>query len=127
MAWEETVGLTLVEEGGVKVVEGQPDTLLVSGVDDVGRVLEECFSNGARATLLYAENLPAAFFDLSTGQAGAILQKFRNYGVRLAVVSRPGRTQTSRRFGEMVAEEHRARHFGMFESRDAAREWLGRS
>jgi hypothetical protein len=119
--------LTVVEEGGLKVVEGQPDTPFMSGADDIGRVLEACFSTGARAALLYAENLPGAFFDLSSGLAGAILQKLRNYGVRLAVVSRPGRVRASSRFGEMVAEERRGPHFGLFETRGAAREWLGRS
>ena len=118
--------LIAIEEGGVKVVEGQPDTPFMASADDVDSVLEGCFSNGTRAALLYAENLPAAFFDLSSGQAGAVLQKLRNYGVRLAVVSRPGRIQASSRFGEMVAEERRGRHFGLFETRDAAREWLGR-
>ena len=119
--------LTLIEEGGVKAVEGQPDTPFLSSADDVDCVLEECFSTGTRAALLYAENLPAAFFDLSSGQAGAVLQKLRNYGVRLAVVSRPGRIQPSSRFGEMVAEERRGRHFGLFETRDAACEWLRQS
>jgi len=116
--------LTTVEEGGVTVAEGWPDVPLMSTADDAVRVLETCFSAGARAALLYAENLPAAFFDLSSGQAGTILQKFRTYGVRLAVVSPPGRVRASTRFEEMVAEESRGRHFGLFETRDAARRWL---
>jgi hypothetical protein len=116
--------LAAVREGGVTVVEGQSDAPFMSGTDDIGRVLEACLSAGVRAALLYAENLPAAFFDLSSGQAGAILQKLRNYGVRLAIVSRPGRVRASSRFGEMVAEESRGRHFGLFETRDAARAWL---
>jgi hypothetical protein len=116
--------LITVGEGGATTVEGQPDAPLMSNADDVVHVLKACFSAGTRAALLYAENLPEAFFDLSSGQAGAILQKLRTYGVRLAVVSPPGRVRASTRFGEMVAEESRGRHFGLFESRDAAREWL---
>jgi hypothetical protein len=116
--------LTSVEEGGVTVVEGRPGVLFLSSADDAARVLEACFSAGVRAALLYAENLPAEFFDLSSGQAGAILQKFRTYGVRLAIVSLPGQTQPSTRFGEMVAEESRRRDFGLFGTRDAARAWL---
>jgi hypothetical protein len=116
--------LITVEEGGATMVEGRPDVPFMSSADDIVTVLEACFSAGARAALLYAENLPAAFFDLSSGQAGSILQKLRIYDVRLAVVSPPGRVRASTRFGEMVAEESRGRHFGLFESRDAAREWL---
>jgi hypothetical protein len=116
--------LTSVEVGSATVAEGRPDVPLMAGADDAVRLLEACFSAGARAALLYAENLPAAFFDLSTGQAGAILQKLRTYGVRLAVVSPPGRVRTSARFGEMVAEESRGPYFGLFDTRDAACEWL---
>jgi hypothetical protein len=81
--------LAAADEGGVKVVVGPPDTSFMSDADDVGLVLEACFSAGTRAALLYAENRPATFFDLSSGQAGAVLQKLRNYGVRLAVVAGP--------------------------------------
>src|SRR5690242_10356124 len=96
--------LTTVDEGGLKVIEGPLDAPLMSGAGDVVRLLEACFSSGTRKVLLYAENLPTSFFDLSSGQAGTILQKLRNYGVRLAVVTRPD-TQLSSRFGEMLAEE----------------------
>jgi hypothetical protein len=41
---------------------------------------------------------------LLEGEAGVILQKF----------------------GEMVAEERRGRNFGLFETRDSARQWLSR-
>jgi hypothetical protein len=118
--------LRMVEEAGVKVVEGQPAAPFMSTVDDAGRVIEACFSSGVEAALLYADNLTDAFFDLSSGQAGAILQKLRNYGVRLAVVCTPGNVTFSSRFGEMVAEERQRRHFGLFDTRRAALEWLGR-
>lgn len=123
----EPIELTLVEEDGIKVVEGPPDAPFMSSIDDAGRVIEACLSYGADAALLYAANLPAKFFDLSSGQAGAILQKLRNYRVRLAIVYTPGSVQFSSRFGEMAAEERRGRYFGLFETRRAALEWLGRS
>ena len=75
--------------------------------------------------MLYSENLPGRFFDLSSGEAGAILQKFRNYTIRLAVVCASS-VQLSRRVGEMVEEERRGRNFGLFETRDSARQWLSR-
>jgi hypothetical protein len=116
--------LTVVEEAGVKVVEGVPDQPFMSTIADTDRLIEECFSGGAGSVLLYAQNLPPAFFDLSSGEAGAILQKLRNYRIRLAVVCPPGAAQQSSRFSEMVAEEGRGPHFGVFETRGAAREWL---
>ena len=108
----------------MRIMEGAPGAPFLSRADDVGLVIEACFSNQARAALLYPENLTAEFFDLSSGQAGAILQKLRNYRVRLAVVCPAGGVRLSGRFGDLMAEEHQGRHFGMFETRQAAWEWL---
>lgn len=118
--------LSVVEEDGVRVVEGAPDQRFMLRAADATLVIEACFSNDVRLALLYARNLTDAFFDLSSGDAGAVLQKLRNYGVRLALVCPPGAVQFSSRFGEMVAEEQRGDHFRVFATRQAAREWLGR-
>jgi hypothetical protein len=120
------VELAAVEEGGVTVVEGRPDEPFLATAGDAARVVEACLSTDVDAALLYAENLTPAFFDLSSGEAGEILQKLRNYRVRLAVVCAPGQVRFSSRFGEMVAEERRGPHFGVFVTRAAAREWLAR-
>lgn len=58
---------TAIEQGGVTLVEGRPDAPFLRGVEDAVGVLEACFSAAARAALLYAENLPAAVFDLGSG------------------------------------------------------------
>jgi hypothetical protein len=123
------MGLELVvsEEAGVRFVEGPPDRPLMRGTDDATLLVEACFSLRAKAALLYAPNLTQKFFDLSSGEAGAILQKLRNYRIRLAVVCPPGSVQFSSRFGEMVAEESRTGYFQVFESAAAAREWLSRT
>jgi uncharacterized protein DUF4180 len=73
--------LRIVEEAGVRVLEASSAEPLIATADDIDRVIESCLSNGVRAALLYAGNLPEAFFDLSSGQTGTILQKMRNYGV----------------------------------------------
>ena len=59
--------------------------------------------------------------------AGAILQKLWNYRIRLAVVCAPGSVRFSRMFGEMAAEESRSGYFQVFDSAQAAREWLSRT
>ena len=91
---------------------------------DFNRVIEACFDGKTRAALLYADNLPAGFFDVSSGLAGDILQKLRNYRMWVAVVCPPGRVQFSTRFGELAAAERRDGHFAVFETRDEAAAWL---
>ncbi len=41
---------------------------------------------GARSIILYEQNLKSEFFELQTGMAGEILQKFANYKLKLAVI-----------------------------------------
>jgi hypothetical protein len=64
----------------------QPARRFVTGAIPC-RILNSANSHAAKinhADVLYSENLPPAFFDLSSGVAGAILQKLRNYKIRLA-------------------------------------------
>lgn len=116
--------LAAVDEAGVVAIEGPPGRPVLAGAGDVDRLLEACFGADCGAAMLHAENLPSAFFDLSSGIAGAMLQKLRLYGVRLAVVRGPGVGAASSRFGELIAEERTRRDFGVFTSRAEARAWL---
>ena len=108
----------------MNMLEREPGTRYLADATDVGRLIEDCFSSGARRALLYAENLPYKFFDLSSGQAGLILQKLRTYRVRLAVVAPQERVMPSPRFHEMAAVERRSGQFALFETREAAAAWL---
>jgi Domain of unknown function (DUF4180) len=108
----------------MKFREWPPRVALMRNVDDAGLVIEGCYSIGVDSALLHAENLTECFFDLSSGEAGAILQKLRNYKIRIAVVYSPDSIRLSSRFGEMAIEEGRTGYFRLFESDQAAREWL---
>ncbi|MET0554073.1 MAG: DUF4180 domain-containing protein [Vicinamibacteria bacterium] len=114
---------TIVEQGRA-IVEGTPDERLLERPADVSLVIEACMSADTELALLYAENLGAEFFDLSSRVAGDVLQKLRQYRVRLAAVCPPGTVRFSTRFGEMLAEERRLPHFGVFDTREDALAWL---
>jgi hypothetical protein len=118
--------LKVSEKSGVRFVESPPDSPLMRTPDDAILIIEICFSNQASSALLHAPNLTARFFDLSSGEAGAILQKLRNYRIRLAVVCAPGTVRFSSKFGDMGSEESRTGYFNVFESVEAAREWLSK-
>ena len=116
----ESYTLTLLDDR--RIVEGSPAATLLGEAADVDRTIEACWGEQAQAVLLYAANLPVAFFDISSGVAGHILQKLRNYRIRFALVVPPGSTST--RFAELVADEQRGREFGIFADRAAALAWL---
>jgi hypothetical protein len=109
----------------MKFTEWPVDAQPLRKSSDATRVIELCASHGVDSALLHAENLTENFFDLSSGEAGEILQKLRTYRIRIAVVYKPDHVRFSSRFGEMAEEEARAGYFRMFESDQAAREWLG--
>ena len=111
--------LGLIDANGVRAVEGTRGQGLMQRPQDATLVLEACFSARARAALLYPENLTARFFDLSSGEAGVILDKLRRYHVRLAIVCAPESVEFSSRFREILADDLR-----VFEMRDAALAWL---
>jgi hypothetical protein len=111
-------------DGHLTFLEGPPGQPLLRRADDVNTLLEECFAVPTRVALLYAENLPPEFFDVSSQQAGTFLQKLRHYGIRVAVIAPADSTATSQRFGQLLAAERRDRMFDLFESRADALAWL---
>lgn len=117
--------LNVVTELGPKVVEGVSGQPLLSNVAAVNQLIEACWYHEVDAVVLYASNLTPHFFDLSSGEAGNILQKLQTYRIRLAVICPPGTVTFSSRFHELLAEVKRGRAFGVFPSRPEALAWLG--
>ncbi|HEX6288683.1 MAG TPA: DUF4180 domain-containing protein [Herpetosiphonaceae bacterium] len=115
--------LTLCDVQGQRFMEGVPGQPLIERAEDVGSVLETCFAHAVDRLLLYPENLTARFFDLSSGEAGMLLQKLRTYHIRLAIVSSPT-LRMSRRFADLLADEQRGPDVRLFDERAAAQEWL---
>ncbi|MBV9282915.1 MAG: DUF4180 domain-containing protein [Chloroflexi bacterium] len=120
------MGLTLVQEGHVSFLEGPSGEPLMESVEDVRSVLEQYLSHRVTAVLLYAPNLTANFFDLRSGEAGAVLQKLFQYRVRLAIVCTPGIIRPGSRFGEVLVEEESRGRMGLFDSAESARAWIAR-
>lgn len=120
------MNIHLVAKGDKNALEGMPGTRLLNTTEDVVDIIGLCFEHRVRSVLLYAENLTERFFDLSSGEAGAILQKFRNYRIRLAVVASQDGIHQSNMFREMVTEESQGDDFRIFDDRVSAEAWLRR-
>ena len=70
----------------ITVAEVTSEAVLIREVQDALDLMGDCGYQGARDIILHKKNLLPAFFDLSTGIAGEVLQKFSNYRVRLAII-----------------------------------------
>jgi len=112
----------LAPSGDRLFLEGEPHASLLIRAQDPSPLIEACFSAGIRRVLLYPSNLTANFFDLSSGEAGEILQKLRGFRIRVAVVCPPGSVRFSNRFPEILSEV--SDFFRVFETADPARDWL---
>ncbi|MEO8061787.1 MAG: DUF4180 domain-containing protein [Pseudomonadota bacterium] len=73
--------------------------------------------------LLDEKDLSEDFFDLRTGFAGEVLQKFVNYRARLAIVIADSSAYGSR-FSELIYEHRTNRSVRFFTSAQLARQWL---
>jgi hypothetical protein len=68
---------------GNGIVEFIDAAVLIKEANDV---LDLIFMENCSTILVRKENITDDFFDLSTGVAGAILQKFSNYRKRMAII-----------------------------------------
>jgi len=108
---------------GQQVAEGSPGQLLVGNGSAVDEVLEFCFAHRVRLVLLHSDNLADDFFDLRSGMAGIVLQKFRTYRRQVAIVLSPTR-ELNDRFRELIAEENQGPYVRFFAELGTARHWL---
>jgi hypothetical protein len=59
---------------------------VIDSVQDALDLMVDCSINGAGTIILREQNLKSDFFDLKSGFAGEILQKFSNYRMKLVIV-----------------------------------------
>ena len=74
------------KENGDRTAELEPGQIMISGTDDIIDVIAEASLNDCGKLIVHSGSLNPDFFDLSTGLAGEILQKFSNYRMKLAII-----------------------------------------
>jgi hypothetical protein len=111
-------------EGGKYLTFTPKDPFLLSS-RSINEVIAACIGNGVSRILVEEQNLSEEFFKLESLEAGEILQKFRTYEIRFAIVVSPLRLRAGR-FKEMVTEEKKGRWFSVFTEARGALEWLAK-
>ncbi|GIJ47080.1 hypothetical protein Val02_39660 [Virgisporangium aliadipatigenens] len=80
-------------------------------IDNALDVIGDAFGTGAETVVIPVERLDPAFFDLRTGIAGEMFQKFVNYRLRLVILGDVGaHVAASNAFRDLVRESNRGRH-----------------
>ena len=76
----------LLEVASATIAEEVSGQVVVHELQDVLDYVGNAYYQGAEGVILHEENLGPDFFRLETGLAGELLQKFAQYGVKLAIV-----------------------------------------
>ncbi len=64
----------------------EPHEKIFSAQDALDMMADARYSGGSATLLIQSEHLNPDFFDLRTGLAGEVLQKFSTYNTRLAII-----------------------------------------
>ena len=115
----------LVVTDGQTYLECTPNEWQVQSEGDALDMVAACIENDISLLMLHAGSLSDDFYRLRTGLAGAVLQKFTDYHIRVAAVI-PLELASQGRFGEMVVEANRGNSFRVFQTRELAEQWLVR-
>ncbi|MBB6099693.1 hypothetical protein HNR42_003151 [Deinobacterium chartae] len=113
----------IVQVGDQTYIEVTSSGTSLATEQDALDLIALSWEKGIPLLLLHRDVFTDAFFQLRSGVAGAVLQKFSNYNLKVAAII-PDRSSQHARFQELVGETSRGRTFAVFDARAAAEAWL---
>lgn len=108
-----------------QIAEVISEEIIIYTTEDGLNLLGNLYYQGFDTIILNEKNITADFFDLKTGIAGEILQKFSNYRVRLAIVGDFSH-YSSKSLTDFMYESNQGRHINFVNSTTAALEILSK-
>ena len=95
----------------------------IKSVEDIMDFFGDLYINNCNAVAIEKEALDDSFFDLKTGLAGEILQKFSTYSLRLAIIGDFSNVE-SKSLRDFIRESNKRRSINFVESLEKAKEVL---
>lgn len=108
-----------IEHNGIAIAEVTTDTGRIATGADALDLLAALYEYEASCIILAETHLAPAFYDLRTGLAGEILQKFVNYNVRVAIVG-DFAAYSSKSLQSFIVESNRGRRLFFCANRSEA-------
>jgi hypothetical protein len=91
---------------GVSIAEVISDKIVINETQDALDIMAESGYLGSTKIIVHEHNIIPSFFDLKTGIAGDILQKFSTYNVQLAIVGKFAK-YTSKSLNDFIYESNK--------------------
>lgn len=107
-----------------KIIIATDSSISIQSRDDITDAIGKCF--GAKGLILTDADLSEDFFDLRSGFAGELLQKFVNYQIRVAIIL-PDPSIYGARFAELAYEHSTHPIVRFVNSMESAKTWLDKS
>jgi len=98
-----------------KIAEITADEIIINSAQDGLDLLGNLYYQDFYKVIIHRENITPIFFDLKSGMAGEILQKFSNYRVRLAIVG-DFSNYNSKSLKDFIYESNKTRHVNFVNS-----------
>ncbi|MNR16327.1 hypothetical protein D3C85_1329240 [compost metagenome] len=70
----------------IRIAEVIAENIIINSIEDGLQLVADAYYQDFDCIIMYEKNITPLFFNLKTGIAGEILQKFSNFRVRLAIV-----------------------------------------
>ncbi len=121
------MNLTGIEENGVLCVLVESDEPVITDAQSaIDLLMSAQYDVGSKDIVIPKQLVAEDFFVLSTGLAGEILQKYVNYGGRMAIYGDYSR-YTSKPLKDFMYESNKGRDFFFVSTRDEAVAALAKS
>lgn len=117
--------INFIETNGIRIAEIISEETEIKNAQDAVDIMMNCMYQGADGIIIGKQNLAADFFDLKSGLAGDILQKFSTYNARLAIVG-DFENITSKSLIDFIYESNQIARINFVSSLDRAMEVLSR-
>jgi len=79
------MNIEIHQSGEEKIAEVVSDEILIKNPEDGLQIMIDLYYQDFDKIIIHEKNITPDFFDLKTGIAGELLQKFSNYRVRLVI------------------------------------------
>ncbi|WP_214226403.1 DUF4180 domain-containing protein [Pedobacter sp. B4-66] len=80
------MNIEIHQVGDEKIAEVISDEILIKNAEDGLQIMIDLYYQDFDKIIIHENNITPDFFDLKTGIAGELLQKFSNYRLRLVIV-----------------------------------------
>lgn len=111
--------IEIVQNKEVKIAEIHAEGIIITETQNALDLMAESNYKESWKMIFYEENISPDFFDLKTGMAGDILQKFSTYRCQLAIIGDFTKFQ-SKSLKDFIFESNKTGRIFFVNSRDEA-------